>query len=146
MIFHFFTLKSHFVNWRFLHYVLTSETEKKVKKKRKKGIFFLNSQNFTISFYALYTHFTFCRPNMSSQNRGENLQFYNFLYIFFHFLTLKHNVKNVNLEHVILRWESESVQVFVKFLTKKKVIFFVLRAKVEQNKKLEKSAFFINSP
>ena len=37
------------------------------------------------------------------------------------------------------------LQVFVKFLTKKKVIFFVLDAKVKQNKKLEKSAFFINS-
>ena len=33
----------------------------KVKNKRKKGICFLNSQNFTISFYALYTHFTFCQ-------------------------------------------------------------------------------------
>jgi hypothetical protein len=32
------------------------------------------------------------------------------------------------------------------FLQKKKVIFFVPRAKVKQNKKLEKSAFFINFP
>jgi hypothetical protein len=36
------------------------------------------------------------------------------------------------------------LQVFVKFLTKKKVIFFVLRAKVKKNKKLEKNAFVIN--
>ena len=40
LIFHFLTLKSHFLNLRFLHYVLRRETENKVKKKKKKGIFF----------------------------------------------------------------------------------------------------------
>ena len=83
LIFHFLTVKSYFLTFRFLHYVLRWETEKKVKKKRKKGIFFLNSQNFIILFYTLYAHFKFSRPNMNSQNRKQNLQFNNFAYIFF---------------------------------------------------------------
>ena len=38
------------------------------------------------------------------------------------------------------------LQVFVKFLTKKKVIFFVLRAKVKNNTKLEKGVCLLISP
>ena len=74
--------------------------------------------------------------------------FSSFFLFFFQFLTLKHKVKNVNLDNVILRLESEKsifLQVFVKFLTKNKVFFFVLRAKVKKNKKLEKCAIFMNS-
>ena len=85
LIFHFLTLKSHFLNLRFLHYILRWETEKKVKKKRKKGIFLLNLQNFTFSFYTLYTHFTFSRPNMSSQNRKKTYNFTIFCIFFFIF-------------------------------------------------------------
>jgi hypothetical protein len=86
-----------------------------------------------ISFYALlYTHFTFSRRNMSSQNRKKNLQFYNFLYFVFHFLTLKDNVKNVNLENVIFVRKSEIVYFFVKFFIKQKVIFFALQVKVKK--------------
>ena len=35
------------------------------------------------------------------------MPFFLFFLLFFQFLTLKYNVKNVNLENVILRWESE---------------------------------------
>jgi hypothetical protein len=76
------------------------------------------------------------------------MSFPSFFLLFFQFLILKHNVKNVNLDNVILRLESEKsifLQVFVKFLTKNKVFFFVLRAKVKKNKKLEKCAIFMNS-
>ena len=50
---------------------------------------------------------------------------------------------------MILRWESEKSIFsagFRQISYKKKVIFFVLRAKVKKNKKLRKSVFFINSP
>ena len=57
-------------------------------------------------------------------------------FTFFQFLlTLKHNVKNVNLENVILRWESEKSIFsagFREISYKKKVIFFVLRVKVKK--------------
>ena len=40
LIFHFLTLKSHFLNLRFLHCILRWETEKRVKKRGKKAFFF----------------------------------------------------------------------------------------------------------
>ena len=43
---------------------------------------------------------------------------------------------------MILRWERKSVQVFVKFFTKKKVIFFALRVKVKKFKKMKKMPLF----
>ena len=80
LIFHFLTLKSHFLN---LHYVLRWETEKKEGKRH----FFFNSQNFIISFYPLYTYFTFYYPHISSKNRKKTYNFTIFYILFFIFST-----------------------------------------------------------
>jgi hypothetical protein len=63
------------------------------------------------------------------QNLNSTIEYYDFLYIFFHFHELKHNVKNVNLENAILVREREKTifcALFRQFLYKKKVIFCVL--------------------
>ena len=77
---------------------------------------------------------------LKNVKKTKMLQFFKY---FFHFLELKHNVKNVNLENIISVRESGKVNFFVHFFVKcftkkKKVIFFVLRAKVKKIKKLEK--------
>ena len=59
---------------------------------------------------------------------------------------LKHYVKNVNLENVILRWESECVQFFVVFLTKKKSYFLCPTGKSEKKYEIGKKCPFINFP
>ena len=107
--------------------ILTRKTEKKSQRsKKKRKNFFLILPNFIISFYSLYTHL------------------FIFLY-FFHFLELRHNVKNINLKNVILVRESEKA-IFCAFFSqmfyKKKVIFFVLRAKVKKSRNWKKVTFF----
>ena len=81
-------------------------------------------------------------------NLKKKSLFPSFFLLFFQFLTLKHNVKNVNLENVILRERKINFlcTFWSNFLQKKKVIFFVPRAKVEKNKKFGKNCLFINFP
>ena len=73
----------------------------------------------------------------------------NFIYVL-HFLELKHNVKNENLENVILVRESEKsnfLYIFSSNVLRKKSYFLCPMGKSEKkNKKLEKSAFFSLSP
>ena len=62
---------------------------------------------------------------MSTLKIVKKLKILQFLYIFFYFLELKHNVKNENLENVILVRESEKSNFLCifwsNFLQKKKL-------------------------
>ena len=80
---------------------------------------------------------------MSTLKIVKKLKILQFVIYFFDFLELKHNIKNENLENVILVRESEKSNflcIFSSNLLQKKVILFVLhvQAKVKKNKKLEK--------
>ena len=132
--FHFLTLKSHVLNLRFLHYILRWENEKKYIKNCKIVSFF--------TFLTAHIRAEKCKMRIYGVKWNceilwiwKKCLFPSFFLLFFQFLTSKHNVKNVNLENVILRLESEKsifCAVFCRISYKKKVIFFVLRAKVKK--------------
>ena len=83
---------------------------------------------------------------MSILKNKKKLKFYNFLYICFYFLELKHDVKNEYLENVILVRESEKnnfLCIFLSnFLQKKKLFSLSSTGKSGKNKKLECVFFF----
>ena len=122
--------------------ILTRKTENKCEKKVK-----------IFKFYDFILHLiyiricAFSRPNMSTLKIIKKTKILQFFIYFYRFLELKHDVKNVNLENVILVRESEKKQFFVhfflKFFTKKKIIFW---AKVKTIKKLEKMPHFFHFP
>ena len=108
LIFHFPTLKSHFLNLRFLHYVLRCENRKKYIKNCK-----------IVSFFTIFTAYMrvvkckICIEGVKWNYKilwiKKKCLFSSFFFTFFFSFSpfKKHNVKSVNLENVILRWESE---------------------------------------